>query len=93
MTWGSTEANALVWTSLPYGPKQVVASLTAAVLELAEMPDRVITIDTAAAEGMPRTVQKETATAEELLKIVSVTSDDTIFGEDRRCEAAGAHLG
>ena len=75
---GSAEANELVWTSLPYGPKQVVASLTAAVLELAETPDRVITIDIAAAEGMPRTVQKETATAEELLEIVIVTSDDMI---------------
>ncbi len=61
--------------------KQVVESLSAAVQELANTPGRVITIDTGAAEGMPRIVQKETATAEELLEIVSVTSDDMILVE------------
>ena len=61
--------------------KEVVASLAAAVRELAETPGRVITIDTGAAEGMPRIVQKETATAEELLEIVSVTSDDMVLVE------------
>ena len=59
--------------------RQVVASLSAAVRELAETPGRVITIDTEAAGGMPRIVQKETATAEALLEIVSVTSDDMIL--------------
>lgn len=59
--------------------QRVVASLSAAVQELAATPGRVITIDTGAAEGMPRIVQKETATAEELLEIVSVTSDDMIL--------------
>lgn len=61
--------------------KQVVESLSAVVQQLSETPGRVITIDTAAAEGMPRIVQKETPDAPEALEIVSVTSDDMALVE------------
>ncbi len=56
--------------------KQVVDNLTLAVNDLAETPGRVITIEMAGAEGMPKIVQKEFSDSEESLEIVQVSSDD-----------------